>query len=148
MGLKSRGSEDLRWLGGDQRLQRIDCQPAQDATRINRGGNIERKVPVAGLFQQVADKHGRQHPAKFPNMFIAPETVPAYLPPISMADVHAPDITRSLEKLAIEMARIAMHRVVHARRENQECRGAGKSGTAHDLTCEAQVAGDAASATK
>ena len=42
-----------------------------------------------------------------PSIFMAPETVPANFPPISMALAHAPGITRSLQKLAAPMASTA-----------------------------------------
>src|SRR5262245_17772327 len=43
---------------------------------------------------------GDSAPPTLPHIFMAPDTVPAFLPPISIADDHAPGITRSLKKLA------------------------------------------------
>src|SRR5258706_16003755 len=51
---------------------------------------------------------GAKAPPKLPIMFIEPESVPAYLPPISMQAPQLPGITRSLEKLANPMKREAI----------------------------------------
>src|SRR5262245_47123872 len=51
---------------------------------------------------------GARAPPKLPIMFIDPERVPAYLPPISMQAPQLPGMTRSLEKLANPMKRAAI----------------------------------------
>src|SRR5437867_6633116 len=50
---------------------------------------------------------GHMAPPTLPIMFMAPEIVPAYLPPTSMQAPHEPGITRSFEKLANPIAIIA-----------------------------------------
>ena len=50
---------------------------------------------------------GETNPPRLPIMFIAPDTVPVNLPPMSMQAVHAPGIVRSLKKLAIAIAATA-----------------------------------------
>ncbi len=49
---------------------------------------------------------GPAMPPKLPIMFMLPETVPAYLPPMSVHDAQLPGIVRSLQKLARPMAKI------------------------------------------
>src|ERR1043166_3892382 len=51
---------------------------------------------------------GATKPAKLPHIFIAPESVPAYLPPTSIAADQALGITRSFAKLATAMLRMAV----------------------------------------
>src|SRR5215471_21209472 len=47
---------------------------------------------------------GPRPPPTLPQKFIAPDRVPAYLPPMSIADAQACGITRSLQKLASAIA--------------------------------------------
>ena len=50
---------------------------------------------------------GAANVARFPIMFMEPETVPAYLPPMSITAVHAGGMVTSFEKLAMPMAIMA-----------------------------------------
>src|SRR6476619_3244791 len=89
----------------DWRLERrvgVEKQPADRAEAVDRGRHVERQRPVLrGPREQVADHQRDNAPAMLPNMFIAPDTVPAYRPPMSMHPAHAAGITKSLNKPAI-----------------------------------------------
>src|SRR5437879_4299297 len=50
---------------------------------------------------------GETTPPKLPIIFMAPDSVPAYLPPTSMQAPQLPGIAKSFEKLAIPMESIA-----------------------------------------
>ena len=68
-------------------------------------------VPVAVVTVVAANTRpttkGPAMPPKLPIMFMLPETVPAYLPPMSMQVAQLPGIVRSLQKLAMPIESIA-----------------------------------------
>ena len=67
------------------------------------------QLPVRHRISGISE--GATAPARFPIMFIDPDKVPAYLPPTSMAVAQAWGITRSLQKLAKPINRIADDRM-------------------------------------
>ena len=58
-------------------------RPHRRADDEQNGGDDERRLPIAELHQE-AEHIGDSAPPILPAMFIMPETVPEYLPPVSM----------------------------------------------------------------
>ena len=63
----------------------------------------ERRLPRANLDQNAPNTIGEMAPPKLPAMFIIPDTVPEYLPPVSIGTAHDGPIVNSRKN--IEMVR-------------------------------------------
>jgi len=88
-----------RGLHGPKGRHRIDPDPAKPAEHIDGGGNPKRHQPVvASGIENAADGDGATPPAMLPAMFMLPESVPAYSPPISMQVLQHPGSARSSAK--------------------------------------------------